>query len=258
MAELPDLSVFANILTRRFKGKTLKRLEVKYAKKLNLTTAELQKELENKKLNKVLRSGKTLQFHFEKDKILGLHLMLRGELNAVSEKDPLPKYTILAFYFSGGEGFAVTDSLKQATPTLSPPENKVPDALDITENEFLALLKKKKKSIKELLMDQKALRGIGNSYGDEILWEARISPLSVANKIPEKQARLLYESISKVLNQAIKDITKENGNELTGELRDFMKVHGAHIRKSPTGANIKSDKIGGRSTYYTDEQHLYS
>lgn len=255
MAELPDLTVFAKTLTRLYKGKTLNDLEIKVAKKLNVTSAELKTALEGTTLNQVERAGKTLQFHFGKDQVLGLHLMLRGELKAIS--GDLPKHTILAFHFTEGKGFAVTDVLKQATTTLSPPIAKAPDALEITETEFLTLLSRRKKNIKEVLIDQKAFRGIGNSYADEILWEASISPLSIADKIPEKQAKKLFRTISKVLNEAIKAITKENGNELKGELRDFMKIHGAKIEKSPTGKTIRSEKIGGRTAYYTSEQKLY-
>lgn len=257
MAELPDLSVFAGTLTKGFKGKTLKKIEIKHSGKLNVSPKELEENLLNHRLVRVARSGKTLQFDFGKDRILGLHLMLRGELQAISEQEPIPKYTIFAFHFSGGHGFAVTDTLKQATPTLNPPENNVPDALDITQNEFFDLLKRRKTTIKEVLMDQKAIRGIGNSYGDEILWDAKISPFSVSIKIPETAALRLYKSIAKVLNQAIEDITKENGDELTGELRDFLKIHGAHLKLSPTGEKIKSEKIGGRLAYYTDEQELF-
>ena len=257
MAELPDLSVFAGILNKRFKGKTLRKIEIKHSGKLNVSTNELEENLLNHRLVTVARSGKTLQFDFGKDKILGLHLMLRGEVKSINEQEPIPKYTIFAFHFSGGEGFAVTDTLKQATPTLNPAENNVPDALNITRNEFFDLLKRRKKTIKEVLMDQKAIRGIGNSYGDEILWDAKISPFSVSSKIPEAAALRLYKSITKVLNQAIEDITKENGDELTGELRDFLKIHGAHLKLSPTGEKIKSEKIGGRLAYFTDEQELF-
>lgn len=64
MAELPDLEVFAQIISRKFKGKTLKELQVKVAKKLNVTAAELKDKLEGKKLSAVSRYGKTLHFHF--------------------------------------------------------------------------------------------------------------------------------------------------------------------------------------------------
>jgi len=257
MAELPDLEVFAQIISRRFKGKTLKELDVKVAKKLNVTSAELAKALQGKKLTAVSRYGKTLHFHFGQE-ILQVHLMLRGELVALEKGGDPPKYVILAFHFSGGEGFAVVDMLRAATPTLNPEPATAPDALEMELDYFEKVLSKSKKMVKEVLMDQKKMRGIGNSYADEILWEAKISPLSTASSIPGAQVKKLYEHLSSVLRDAIKFIAKENGDELGGELRDAMKIHGPRIERSPTGAGILSEKIAGRTAYYTKEQKLYS
>lgn len=257
MAELPDLTVFAQILSRRFKGKILKELEFIVLKKLKVSAAEVKKGLEGKKLSEVSREGKTLQFHFG-GHVLGLHLMLRGELELLEKGAELPRFTVFAFHFSDGEGFAVRDILKQATPTMDPEKAKAPDALAISLTEFEALLLKRKKMVKEVLMDQKAIRGIGNSYADEILWDALISPLSTASAIPKPQIKKLFSSMQSVLKEAIEFIAKENGDKLKGELRDAMKVHGAKIEKSPTGAEILSEKIGGRTAYYTSEQKLYS
>ncbi len=64
MAELPDLEVFSRILSRRFAGKLLEKVEVKVSNKLNVTAARLKSSLETRKLKIVKRSGKTLQFHF--------------------------------------------------------------------------------------------------------------------------------------------------------------------------------------------------
>jgi formamidopyrimidine-DNA glycosylase len=59
------------------------------------------------------------------------------------------------------------------------------------------------------------------------------------------------------LKKAIKNIEGANGDELTGELRDFLEVHHPHLKVSAKGEPIKTEKIGGRSTYYTDQQELY-
>ncbi|MET1057907.1 MAG: DNA-formamidopyrimidine glycosylase family protein [Pedobacter sp.] len=258
MAELPDLTVYAEILSRRFKGKTLKDLDVKVSKKLNVSVKELESALLGKKLTAVSRYGKSLHFEFAGDIVLQIHLMLRGELVLLNKENPDPKYEILGFMFSGGEGFAVVDLLRQATPTLNPEEAKSPDALEITLEDLTATLSKSRKMVKEVLMDQKKMRGIGNSYADEILWHARISPFSIANAIPEKAVKKLFSSMDKVLKKAIEEIAKENGDELHGELRDVMKIHGSRIEKSPGGAAVKSEKIGGRTSYYTEEQELYN
>ena len=257
MAELPDLTVFAQILKRRFKGKTLSKLDIKVVKKINVTGKELAEALEGEKLLDVTREGKTLQLHFSGDQVLGLHLMLRGELMLINENSEDPRFEIIALHFKGGEGFAVLDMQKMATPTLNPEKTTVPDALEMDYAYFSALMAKKKTLVKTVLMDQHVMRGIGNSYTDEILWHARISPFSVAKAVPEKELKKLFKSLKMVLETAITDIAKENGDELRGELRDFMKVHGAKLEKSPTGFEIKSEKIGGRTSYYTEEQELF-
>jgi formamidopyrimidine-DNA glycosylase len=193
-----------------------------------------------------------LQFDFARQ-VLGLHLMLRGELVALDGGE-VPRFQILAIHFEGGDGFAVVDLQKQATPTLNPEKSRVPDALDLKPDYFTALLKKKRTVIKTLLMDQKLMRGIGNSYADEILYHAGVSPFSAASAVPAKR---LLKSIRMVLEKAISDISAGNGDELTGELKDFMLVHGAKLKETAKGEQIRTDKIGGRTTYYTDAQELY-
>jgi formamidopyrimidine-DNA glycosylase len=257
MAELPDLTVFAQILTRKFKGQVLAKLEITETRKLNVSAKALKSALEGRELTAVKRSGKTLQLHFSGDQVLGLHLMLRGELVELLNGE-MPRFQILAFHFEGGHGFAVVDLQKQATPSLQPAAVLAPDALELEEVYFVELLAKKRTVIKTLLMDQKLMRGIGNSYADEILYHAGISPFSVADLIPEKAAIKLFNSVRKVLDQAIRDIAEANGDELTGELKDFMRVHNPALEETAKGEPVKKDKIGGRTTYYTDGQELFN
>jgi formamidopyrimidine-DNA glycosylase len=256
MAELPDLTVFANILSRRFQGETVKEIIVTETRKLNISAKELKDALEGKELTGVCREGKTLQFHFSGKQVLGLHLMLRGELTAL-ENEETPRFQIMAVRFKNGRGFAVIDLQKQATPTFNPKPVDVPDALNLDKDYFTALLAKKRTVIKTLLMDQKSMRGIGNSYADEILYHAGISPFLTANAIPSQTAITLFDSINTVLEKAIKDISEANGDELTGELKDFMTIHSPALQTTARGEKIRTEKIGGRTTYYTDEQEFF-
>jgi len=257
MAELPDLSVFAKILNRRFQGKTLEKIEVTVAKKLNVSVKKFAHCLEGQRLENVSREGKTLQLHFSANQVLGIHLMLRGQLVSL-EVDETPKYQILGFHFKGGEGFAVVDLQKQATSTLNPQATTVPDALEMDEAYFLNLLSRKRRNVKTLMMDQGEMRGIGNSYADEILYHAGISPFSIAKAIPGNQLKKLFKSLRHVLKKAIEDIEKENGDELKGELRDFMRIHGAGIKETAKGQKVLNDRIVGRKTYFVKSQHLYN
>jgi len=253
MAELPDLTVFAQILGRRFKGQVLETLEVSVAKKINVTGKELKRTLEGRTLESIKREGKTLQLNFSGDQVLGLHLMLRGELVLINQDAP-PKFQILGFHFKGGNAFALIDLQKQAKPTLNPTKLEAPDALDLKESDFIALLAKKRSLIKTLLMDQHLIRGIGNSYSDEILYHAGISPFSISKSIPEKLVKKLYKSIHTVLTQAITEIARENGDELTGELRDFMRIHNPQLQETAKGEAIMVETLGGRKTYFTKGQ----
>jgi formamidopyrimidine-DNA glycosylase len=143
---------------------------------------------------------------------------------------------------------------------LNPEPRDAPDALSSRVN--FAFLKKQlstsKAVVKNVLLDQHILRGIGNAYADDILWEARISPFSISNKIPESAVRKLAKSIKQVLAKGEKNIMKSYPDIISGEVRDFMLVHNAKKEESPTGRQIQVKTLGGRKTYFTDEQKLFS
>lgn len=62
--------------------------------------------------------------------------------------------------------------------------------------------------------------------------------------------------LGNVLAKPINAIGEANGHELQGELKDFMSVHSAKLKTTAKGEPIKSEKIGGRTTYYKDAQEL--
>ena len=160
--------------------------------------------------------------------------------------------------FDDGQKLTLTDFQKAATPTLNPEPKDAPDALD-TKVDFTflkQLLQAKKAVVKNILLDQHIIRGIGNAYADEILWDARISPFSISNKIPEAKIKDLATSIQSVLKHAEHQILKENPDIISGEVRDFLNVHHTRKKETPTGAAIHI-KAGTRKTYYTDEQELF-
>lgn len=256
--ELPDLEVLAGTLEELFKNKTLEKLDVVVGKKLNVSEKELKDALEGHKLLSVEREGKTLEFHFGGGNVLGLHLMLHGEIRLL-EKEKEVKYQILNFHFKGGDGFSAVDFQKQARPTLNPEKSESPDAFSraFSADYLKQVLAKKKVPVKQVLMDQKIVRGIGNAYADEILWEAKISPFSVSNAVPGQQVEELHQAIDNVLRKAIIEISKQHPKEPGAEVRDFLKVHGSKLKKSPGGAEIKIGVHQGRKAYYTDEQKLY-
>ena len=204
------------------------------------------------------REGKELRFEFANRNILGLHLMLNGNMY-LFEKRNEHKNSILELLFEDQKGLVMTDYQGMAAPTLNPEEKASPDALSAGLNfKFLKdQLSKTRATIKNLLLDQKVIRGIGNAYADEILWDAGISPFSVSNKIPDTKIKVLAKSIKKVLRRAEKEILKTHPNIISGEVRNFLNIHNSNKKLSPTGAPIEKKITAGRKTYYTNEQELF-
>jgi formamidopyrimidine-DNA glycosylase len=258
MPELPDLQVFSHNLNKTLKGKTIKAIVVHKAPKLNVTASVLDDTLNGQQVRSVYRDGKELFFKFSKGDVLGLHLMLHGKLFLFEGKSDI-KYPIIELLFDDGSGLVLTDFQGIATPTLNPENKEAPDALskEAGGDYLTGILAKKKTNIKTLLLDQKIIRGIGNAYADEILWDAGISPFSVSNKIPADKIKDLVRSIHDVLTNAEKEIIKANPDIIAGEIRDFMLIHNAKKKHSPKGAPILISEAS-RKTYYTDEQELYS
>lgn len=153
----------------------------------------------------------------------------------------------------------LTDYQGAANITLNPVVKNSPDALsDEVNYDFLKeRLSKKRTNIKTFLLDQNIIRGIGNAYADEILWESRIHPESICNKIPDDSIQALAKDIKSVLKDAIKQILKINPDIISGEERSFLKIHNSKKKESPAGAKIHSKMLNSRITYYTDEQVLY-
>lgn len=257
MPELPDLVVFSENLSSRLKGKKVNSVEYHKDRKLNVTPEALNNSLVNTSVDAVRRSGKEIEFRFSNDSALLIHLMLAGGFS-ITDTPELIKFRILTMRFYDGVALAVSDPKELVTVKLNPPVVTVPDALDL-DVDYLrkTIAKKPKLAAKAFLIDQSIVRGIGNAYADEILWLARISPKSVVGKIPGTVLVDLLASMHSVLTEAIEEIKKVNPEIISGEVRDFLKVHNPGRRHSPTGRRIVKEQVASKTTYYTDEQVLY-
>jgi formamidopyrimidine-DNA glycosylase len=255
MPELPDVQIFADNLHKIFANKKLLKVKVVNGNKLKDKPKDLSTQLEGKKLKQVFRSGKEIRFQFEEGVLLGLHLMLTGDI-FVFEKANEHSSTIVELYFEGGTGMALTDRMRNANIRLNPEDKMGVEALEVT-HKYLKEALQRKTIIKNLLMDQDVIRGIGNGYSDEILWEAKISPYSISAAIPDEKIKELAATIKRVLKNAITDIRKKYPDKVNIEVKEFLKIHHKERKESPTGSPIRIDAKGMRKTYYTDEQILY-
>ncbi|MBC2639635.1 MULTISPECIES: Fpg/Nei family DNA glycosylase [unclassified Rhodococcus (in: high G+C Gram-positive bacteria)] len=100
-----------------------------------------------------------------------------------------------------------------------------PDALAVTEPEFAALLSTTSARIKNALVDQSLLAGVGNAYSDEILHTAKISPFATSRTLAEDQVHVLYDAMRSVLTDAVQRSLGQDAARLKGEKRSGMRVH---------------------------------
>jgi formamidopyrimidine-DNA glycosylase len=236
MPEAPDLQVFAKNLNRLFAGRKLLRINIIHAKSVKDTASALDATLKGNELAEVYRSGKELRFRFSNDAVLGMHLMLHGKLYEFMEKNE-QKNTLVELYFEG-KGLALTDYQRYANIQLQPEDKKGIDTLaKELDYSYLKKALQSKSNIKTRITNQDVIRGIGNAYADEILWQAKIAPMSASNKIPDEKIKALAKAIKRVLENAEKEILKTHPDIIAGEVRDFLTIHNSKKEKSPTGRN---------------------
>lgn len=261
MPELPDLEVFRINVFNQLTSKHLCCVENFSPKKVHIPSEVSIDSLAGEDLQCINRVGKELFFDFGNHKIIAVHLMLSGQISIVSKEYVNSiAYKIFAMHFEN-ESIVFSDKGGLCTVTYLPVTNEVPDAFDatFTLEYFLNIAKMKPRAkVKAFLIDQNIVKGIGNAYADEILWNARISPKSLVGKIPEDKLTILYHTIGVVLNEAIAAIKRISPNIISGEERSFLKVHNKAITQTETGHPIIVEKISSKTTYYTEEQILYS
>lgn len=258
MPELPDLEVIGKNLEKRLSGKKVQNVNASKTKKQTTTTEQFVGALSGATVNSVRREGKELLFSFDNGIKVSMHLMREGQLYI--NEDGNIKHQIIKLEFEDGDFFVMSDFMKQAVAVIDPELSEVPDALSegFTIDYLTSrLAKKKTATIKGFLVDQSNIRGIGNAYADEILWAALVSPKTKCGKIPQDAIEVLYQKIGEILLKAEDSIREREPDLISGEIRDFLCVHNKNATESPTGQPIINEKIGGKSTYYTQEQVLY-
>lgn len=181
--------------------------------------------------------------------------------------DPMNRFIRLIFFLSGDKMLALSD-LRRFAKILCAPKREIlnlpeikklgPEPLDknFTLGKFRKLFENKRGRIKQLLMDQSFVSGIGNIYADEILWFSKIHPTARAENLKEEELKTVYNSVKKVLNKALKlrgssidDYRDSEGKRGTYEL--VRRVYQREGEPCPRcGTAIGRIKLGGRSAHF--------
>lgn len=127
---------------------------------------------------------------------------------------------------------------------------------DLTFTDFENLLKNSKRPIKNLLLDQHKIAGIGNIYACEALWIAKVRPQATGDRLQKKQARALFHAIEEVLQEGLdrggaSDNSYRNLYGGKGEYQNFFKVYGQTEKPCQRcGTAIQRTTLAGRGTFF--------
>jgi formamidopyrimidine-DNA glycosylase len=255
--ELPDLAVYVENLTARLKGKAVQSVGYHRDARLNTSHEEPRNSLCHTSIASVERSGKEIAFFFSNKTTLVVHLMLSGSFVITLDPDSV-RFRVLTIGFEDSLSLVVSDPKGLMTVKVNPIPSGIPDALEVDETYLRRkIAERPRMRVKAFLMDQAIIRGIGNAYADEILWQARISPASAVGKIPDHLMDDFLASLRSVLTEAIEEIRRQSPEIISGEIRNFLRVHNSKRSESPTGHRIMKEKKGSQVTYFTQEQVLY-
>ncbi|MBI2640896.1 MAG: DNA-formamidopyrimidine glycosylase [Candidatus Sungbacteria bacterium] len=223
---------------------------------------KIRKQVIGRKIESLDRIGKNILFNLSGGKCLALHLMMTGKI-LLNPKER-SAHDRLVIKLSGGVQLVFNDPRKFGRCRILEGGKVFPgqDALSLRFRGLKSLLGTRKSAIKNFLLDQRAVSGIGNIYSDEILWEAGVRPLRKTNSLREKDIKNLYRAMKRVLALAIKnggtsmrDYRKPDGKE--GGYYQLRKAHHRAGEKcSRDGATIRRIKIGARSAHYCPKHQV--
>jgi formamidopyrimidine-DNA glycosylase len=201
--------------------------------------------------------------------MLGEWKQVKGKWQAKNENafaiDKANKYIRFIFFLDNKEMMAFSDLRKFGSIRLGQSADfkelskMGPEPLDASFSYKIfceRLNKKKNGKIKQVLMDQEIIAGIGNIYSDEILWRANVDPFRLVKTLSPKELRAIYSYIKSVLAKAVelRGESFSDYRDLFGEKGNFDKIRKVYKRQGENCSKCKTiickKKIGGRSTCY--------
>lgn len=266
MPEMPEVETVRRTLTPLAVGKTIKRVDVWYDKIIVGDVKSFQQQLKGKTIEKIDRYGKYLLFRLG-DLTIVSHLRMEGKYRLTKADASREKHEHLQFVFTDGSALRYDDVRKfgrlQLVETgteriVTGIKHLGPEALspEFTEDYFAKSLKNKTKKIKNLLLDQTLVAGLGNIYVDEVLWQAKINPVAEPKDLTKQQVQDLYEAINSTIKEAIKlgGTTVHsflNAEGQAGGYQDRLEVYGrAGEDCLRCGGKLVKIKVNGRGTTY--------
>jgi formamidopyrimidine-DNA glycosylase len=262
MPELPDIVVYIEALEKRIPNKRLDHIRIASAFLLRTANPPLA-AADGQRVVRLRRLGKRICIGLENDIWLVLHLMIAGRLHwkKLGVKVSPPR-GLAAFDFENGTLlWTEAGSQKRASLHVVAGESGLasldPGGLEVLDTDlktFASTLTAENHTLKRALTDPRLFAGIGNAYSDEILWEAKLSPIALTQKLKPEEIERLYAAIGKSLTEWTVRLRKESADDFPEKVTAFrpeMAVHGKYKEPCPRcGAKIQRIRYAANETNY--------
>ncbi|MDR0621281.1 MAG: bifunctional DNA-formamidopyrimidine glycosylase/DNA-(apurinic or apyrimidinic site) lyase [Deltaproteobacteria bacterium] len=271
MPELPEVETIAKDLRKMIAGLTIAEVKVDYGKIVGTDLAGFAPSLTGRTIGDVGRIGKWLKMDLDSGFTLLAHLKMTGQF--VLEEKPgalasqWPAHARVGFKLVG-EGVEKTlfylDIRKFGRLRVFDQESLTnyldflalgPDPLNLNSDRFHKIITSKKGRLKQILLDQTLVSGLGNIYADESLFAASLSPNRTTDSLTKLETAHLLAKIQAILTEAIefRGSTVENYRALDGpgSFQDRHQVYGKSGKPCPKcGQILVKIRIGGRGTVH--------
>ncbi|MGI8811628.1 MAG: bifunctional DNA-formamidopyrimidine glycosylase/DNA-(apurinic or apyrimidinic site) lyase [Pyrinomonadaceae bacterium] len=270
MPELPEVELVVRALDALISGRQIMSAEL-FRQRLapEVTAADFAIMLSYASIRKIARRGKHILFDLDNDRTLIVHLRMSGRFLHLGPDDPNPKFTHAEFHFSDGSRLVFDDQrhfglmkvVDTAALTGAKELSKLapePFSDEFSPESFFASLRSSRRPLKEFLLDQTKVCGLGNIYAAEAMFLAGIHPAKTASLLSRKRSDRLFQTIRDVLIEAIEagsalntDPQNSQIGYYSGEYESYWRVYGREDLPCLVCENpIMRFRQAGRSSFY--------
>lgn len=265
MPELPEVETTCKGIAPHITGQTVRKVIIRQPRLRWPIPARLKNILPGNTISTVSRRGKYLLFSTAAGTMM-IHLGMSGSLRLLNASQPAEKHDHVDIVFANGQALRLRDPRRfgavlwtAKSPfkhTLIASLGPEPLTHEFNTDTLFRCSRKRKRSIKEFIMDSKVVVGVGNIYASEALFLAAIRPTTAAGRISKARYQRLVDAIKQVLANAIRSGGTtlrdfSNGEGKPGYFQQKLNVYGRAGKPCrQCQATIKKIQQGQRSSFY--------
>ena len=270
MPELPEAETIGRALHKALAGRTIKDVQI-FSPAMRTPLAPLKSAaLTGRKFVSVRRRGRYLVAALDDDRGLLMHFGMSGVVRVEPASVAKRKHEHVFIHLSDGMVFRfectrrfsmleVHTLQSDGFPAVLADLGVEPLSEDFTGEYFLRCCSNRATPVKNLLMDNKIVTGIGNIYAAETLFASGVSPLRPGKMLTSSEASEIVKNAREILQRAIadggttiSDFRHVDGSE--GKFVQNLQIYGKDNEKCPRcGTVIQSVRLGGRASCYCPE-----